>query len=971
MRYKKLLISAGVALALLAGLLYGAATFWTEYAWFVELGFSKVFVTTLIAQFGTGAAFGLVALALLGLHVYLIRRLSRPRTDWVIVTPEGNLDLRDLVARVSTPVVVAAALLVATGMGYWAALAWEDVLKAIYATPFGRSEPILGLDVGFYLFRVPLLQFAQQWLVYLTALCAALSAIVYTARGAIVVKGRWPVMSPAVRAHLLFALACVVATIAWGFRIEMYETLFSKRGIAYGATFTDVYANLVAYRLLIVACLVCAAFLLVSMRSGAQSGPEALKWPLISVVGVVVLWVLGVFVWPTVVQRLIVNPNELEKERPYLEHAIEGTRRAYGIDQVEMREFPAEETLTAKELAANPTTIDNIKIWDHRPLRETYRQMQVIRLYYDFPNISVDRYRIDGRYWQVMLSARELIHDQLPAQSQTWVNRHLQYTHGYGVCLSPVNHAIGEGLPDFWIKDIPPRARHQELRITRPEIYYGLESDDYVLVKTTTQEFDYPRGRDNAYCTYQGRGGVGVGSFMRRLLFALRFADINLLFTEHLKPESRILFNRSIQQRVTSVAPFLMLDQEPYIIVADGRLLWVQDAYTISYRYPYSQPTPLGRRKRINYLRNSVKVTIDAHDGSLALYVWDAGDPMIQTYRKMFPSLFKRRDEMPAAVRAHVRYPKDLFTVQAAMYESFHMSDPRVFYNQEDKWSIARELEEKTGIRREVPRRQPGVSAEVVTSQARMTPYYMIMRLPGERAEKFLLMLPYTPTNKDNMVAWMTGHCEEEDYGKLRVYVFPKQKLVFGPMQIEARIDQDDYISQWITLRNQQGSSVIRGDLLVIPIEQSLLYVEPIYLQSTQTQLPELKQVIVSFGDKVSMQPTLRRALDEVFGPSLTPARANTPEGVRAAARAANAPARPAGASQVEVLGVGVVQPAARLAGEALGHYRKAQQVLGQGDWAAYGREQQQLADRLEQLSRVLDPALRPAVAPAVKPPAP
>lgn len=974
MKRRNLWVGLGVTVAVLAGVLYGAATFWTEYAWFVELGFSKVFVTTLIAQVGTGVVFGLVALGLLALHVYLIRRFSRPRTDWVIVTPEGNLDLRDLVARVSTPVVAMAALLVAAGLGYWAARAWEDVLRAFYATPFGRREPILGEDIGFYLFRVPLLQFTQQWLVYLTGLCAAIAAIVYTARGAIVVKGNWPVMAPAVRAHLLFALACVIAAIGWGFRIEMYETLFSKRGIAYGATFTDVKANLIAYRLLIVACIVCAGFLLVAMRSGPKTGPESIKWPLISVAGVVALWLLGVFVWPTVVQRLIVNPNELEKERPYLEHAIEGTRRAYGIDRVEVREFPADETLTMKDLAANPTTIDNIKIWDHRPLRETYRQLQVIRLYYDFPNISVDRYRIDGRYWQVMLSARELIHAQLPAQSQTWVNRHLQYTHGYGVCLSPVNHAIGEGLPDLWIKDIPPQSRHEELRITRPEIYYGLESEDYVLVKTTTQEFDYPRGRDNAYCTYQGRGGVGVGSSISRLLFALRFADINLLFTEHLKPESRLLFNRSIQQRVASVAPFLMLDQEPYIIVADGRLVWVQDAYTISYRYPYSQPTSLGRRKRINYLRNSVKVTIDAYDGSVALYVWDQSDPLIQTYRKMFPSLFKDRREMPAAVRAHVRYPKDLFTIQAAMYESFHMTDPRVFYNQEDKWNIARELDEKAGIRREVPRRQPGVNAEVVTSQARMTPYYMIMRLPGERTEKFLLMLPYTPTNKDNMVAWMTGHCEEEDYGKLRVYVFPKQKLVFGPMQIEARIDQDDYISQWITLRNQQGSSVIRGDLLVIPIEQSILYVEPIYLQSTQTQLPELKQVIVSFGDKVAMQPTLRRALEEVFGPSLTPARANTPEGVRAAARAGSASADAAAGSgpvpgQAGAAGV-VAEGTVRLAGEALGHYRKGQQVLGQGDWGAYGREQQQLAEKLEQLSRALESALRPA-APAAQPPAP
>jgi hypothetical protein len=967
---KKLAILAAI-LFLLAAILTGMAHYYTEYVWFAQLGFGPVFAKMLLTQVGMGIGAGLVALAFFLVHVALIRRFSKPREVWTIPTAAGDvIDVRDVVKKVSTPVVVLAAVLAAALMGFWASRHWEEMLKFLNQTPFGRAEPILGRDIGFYLFALPVMQFAQEWLIYLTGIGLALAAAVYFLRGAIELKGYLLEMSSQVRTHLLVATACILVVIAWGWRLEMFETLFSKRGVAYGATYADVYVNLVAYRVMVAACLVCAAFLVALVFARLQ-GAKATRYPAFALAGVFVLYLIGSFVAPTLVQQFVVNPNELDKEKPFLAYAIAGTREAYDLDKIEVKEFPALETLSVADLQKNKTTIDNIKIWDHRPLRATYKQMQAMRLYYDFPSITVDRYHAEGQYYQVMLSPRELVVEQLPEQSQTWVNAHLQYTHGYGVCLSPVKRVVGEGLPDLWIKDIPPESRYPHLKITRPEIYYGQQTTEYALIDTTTKEFDYPKGSENEYSTYQGSGGIGIGSFFRRLLFAIRFADVNLIFTQYLTPRSRILFYRTIQERVQALAPFLMLDQEPYMVVADGRLFWVQDAYTISYRYPYSQPTPLGRGKRINYIRNSVKVVVDAYHGQVHFYVWNDKDPMVQTYAKIFPALFRPASDMPAYLRPHVRFPKDLFTIQAVMYESFHMTDPQIYYNQEDKWAVSRELAEKTvGRQKDQAEQQQlgGVTAKQVTNTARMDPYYMIMRLPREKQEEYLLMVPFTPVNKDNMVAWMTARCDGSDYGKLLVYTFPKQKLIFGPMQIEARIDQDEYISQWITLRNQQGSTVIRGDLLVIPIQESILYVEPIYLQSTQTQLPELKQVVVSFGKRLTMKETLQEALQEVF--DIKDARlAQAVAGEKGdAAGSARRPATPPGGSSQPALppltGGATTKDARAVLDQAAGHYQSAQEKVAQGDWAGYGAEQQALKKTLDELAQILEGKLKPRTAP-------
>jgi len=957
---KKLTI-LGAIMGVVSAIVAGMATFYTEFLWFDHLGFSSVYLTVLFSQVGIGALFGTVCFVLLMAHILLIRRHSQPRQDWTLTVPDGEVvDIKQIVAKVGTPVVVFAALLVSVGMGYWASLHWEDVLKFLNRTPFGQMEPILDKDIGFYLFELPIMEFVQEWLIYLTGLCAVLVAVVYALRGALDFRNGLLVCSNKVRGHLLLAVALVMFVLAWGWRIEMFETLFSKRGVAYGATYTDVYVNLVAFRILIAACVAVGVYLLALIKLAPQ-GKKATYYPAYGLGAVVVLYLIGTFAWPSVVQQFVVNPNELAKERPYLVNAIAGTRAAYGLDKIESKKFPANGKLDWAGVKRHTPTIENIKIWDHRPLKSTYKQVQVIRLYYDFPAISVDRYTVNNRYWQVMLSARELVLSQLPAQSQTWVNEHLQYTHGYGVCLSPVNRVVGEGLPDLWIKDIPPKSRYPRLQVTRPEVYYGQATDDYVLVKTNTQEFDYPKGSENKYTTYQGEGGVGIGSFFRRLLFAIRMQDVNLIFTSYLTKESRILFNRQVQQRVLAVAPFLMLDQEPYLVVDRGRMFWIQDAYTISYRYPYSQPTSLGRRNRINYIRNSVKVVVDAYHGKMQFYIWDKHDPMIATYAKMFPKLFKQREEMPASMVAHVRYPKDLFTVQAVMYESFHMTDPRIWYNQEDKWSVSRELAEKTVGREGERNSVPGVTTREVSGVGRMAPYYMIMRLPQEPQEEFLLMLPFTPSNKDNMVAWMTGRCDGDNYGKLLVYRFPKQKLIFGPMQIEARIDQNEHISEWITLRNQQGSTVIRGDLLVIPIDQSILYVEPIYLEATQTKLPELKQVIVSFGKKLAMQEDLRTALYEVFGVGVS-------EQARDKSRGA------AGAKPVMALR----RNAGALLLEARTAYDEGVKKVADGDWGGYGDAQIRLKKALDKLADALQPRLQPkaetptrGAAPATVTPAP
>jgi len=608
---------------------------------------------------------------------------------------------------------------------------------------------------------------------------------------------------------------------------------------------------------------------------------------------------------PALFQRFYVKPSELQLEAPYIGRNIGLTQEAYNLRQIEVKPFPAEQGLTFASLEANRATVDNIRLWDWRPLMDTYAQLQEIRTYYKFLDVDIDRYRLGDTYQQVMLSARELDPALLSPNAQTWVNLHLLFTHGNGVVMSPVTQKTAEGLPVLYLKDIPPVASGGP-PIEEPRLYFGQGDTGYVIVKTSTPEFDYPKGQDNAYTAYRGTDGVAVGGLARRSLFAWHYGDANILLTGYITGESRILLHRNIQDRVSTVAPFLRLDHDPYVVVSEGRLFWIQDAYTISDWFPYAQPrTPGGT----NYIRNSVKAVIDAYNGTVDFYVSDPADPILRTYQRIFPGLFKPLAAMPQDLQQHIRYPEDLFLAQAQLYRAYHMDAPEVFYNREDLWQFPREL--------------GGIDGANSREGARMEPNYMIMRLPGEARAEFVLMLPMVPSQRENLIAWLAARCDPPDYGKLIVYEFPKEKLVYGPFQIEARIQQNTDISQQISLWNQMGSRVIRGNLLVVPIENSILYVSPLYLRAESGQLPELKRVIAAYGDRVVMEETLGAALAALF------------KGTAPAPLAAS----PAGAADTR-------------ATEALAHYDRAIERLKAGDWSGFGAELDALRPLLEGLGR-------------------
>jgi uncharacterized membrane protein (UPF0182 family) len=606
--------------------------------------------------------------------------------------------------------------------------------------------------------------------------------------------------------------------------------------VLFGAGYVDAHVTQWGY--LLAAGLL--AFLALSCVVVGVSKVSAIRVVYLFLVTLVV-YVGAVRVYPGIVQSYVVDPNELAKERPYIRHNIRFTRQGFNLHHVKEIEFPAKTNLTYADIRNNQPTLDNVRLWDEVPLKQTFSQLQEIRLYYEFPGIDVDRYTVDGKLRQVMLSVRELNTTRLSDQAQTWLNRHLVYTHGYGVCMSPVNEVTPEGLPKFYIKDLPPVSAIDTV-ITRPEIYFGEKAGDYAIVNTREEEFDYPKGNNNVYTQYNGRGGILIDRYYKRLLFALKLRDINLLISPQITRNSRLLLNRTVTEMLQALAPFLTFDSDPYLVITDqGRLVWMIDAYTTSTTYPYSEPDTDG----INYIRNSVKATIDAYNGTVRLYVADPNDPIIATYKRIFPRLFRPSDDMPASVKSHMRYPRDLFTRQVSMYCTYHMQDPQVFYNREDVWALPQETSEK--------------------GQQTMAAYYIVSRLPRDPRESFMLMMPFTPTDKNNMIAWMSANCDGDDYGKLTVFRFPKEKTVFGPMQIESRIDQDTEISQHFTLWSQVGSRVIRGNLMVIPIEDALIYVEPIYLQAIQSKLPELKRVVFAYNDQVVMEETLNEAISRVF----------------------------------------------------------------------------------------------------------
>ena len=700
--------------------------------------------------------------------------------------------------------------------------------------PYGQSDPLYGKDIGFYLFSLPAYVAIKNWMLLTLVLSALFAGAVYFVQGNLTFGTSLP-PSPWVIAHGSALLGLFFAVKAWSYWLDRYLLLYGDNGVVVGAAYTDVNIELPVLWVLVGLASVAA------IASWANMWMRSYRLPAVGA-GLVfgASFVLG-FIVPALFQRIYVKPNELQLETPYLQRNISLTQEAYNLRQITVKPFPAEQGLTLQSLQDNRATIDNIRLWDWQPLIDTYAQLQEIRTYYKFLDVDVDRYELGGSYQQVMLSARELEPTRLPPNAQTWVNQHLIFTHGNGVVMSPVTQKSAEGLPIFYLRDIPAIASGGP-PLTEPRIYFGQSAESYVIVKGNTPEFDYPKGADNAYTAYNGADGIAVGGMARKTLFAWYFNDPNILLTRYITGESRVLFRRNIRNRVREIAPFLHLDHDPYAVVSNGRLFWIQDAYTTSSWFPYAQPLPRGS---LNYIRNSVKIIIDAYNGTVDFYVADPLDAVLETYRRVFPGLFKPFSALPPDLQKHVRYPEDFFFIQAQMYRAYHMNAPEVFYNREDLWQF--------------PRRPTGSDGE------EMEPYYINMRLPGETRTEFFLMLPMVPSQRQNMIAWLAARCDQPDYGKLIVYEFPKEKLVYGPFQIEARINQNTEISQQISLWNQMGSRVIRGNLLVVPIENSILYVSPLYLRAETGQVPELKRVIAAYGDRVVMEETLDGALAALF----------------------------------------------------------------------------------------------------------
>ena len=875
-----------------------AVPLYTDWLWYVEVGFTQVFTTVLSLRgwlfLGAGGA---VFIFVYG-NLWLAARTAAPDVLWELddqLGLPGRAVLEPLIRKLLLPVIAVIGIL----SGLRASASWDMVLGYINRSAFGATDPLFGRDIAFFVFELPLWRFLYSGAMTLVLGTLLLSVATYVLLRSLVLTAQGPRLAAGARTHLLALGALLLVLRALGFWLDRYELVYSPRGVVFGASYTDVHAALPVLGALTALALLCAAACLFQMtRPG---------WGFL-VAGLVVLgvaWAGGLGIWPALLQRFQVMPNELVAERPYIEHNIRMTRQAYGLNAVKEQDFAAEERLTSAALERNALTIKNIRLWDHRPLLTSFGQLQEIRTYYKFADVDVDRYLINNELRQIMLSARELSYPHLP--SRVWINEHLTFTHGYGLVAGPVNRVTPEGLPDLFVKDIPPISTGGFPKITRPQIYYGELSNEYVIVRTRSQELDYPSGDQNVYSRYTGRGGVPMNG-LRKLAFAMRFGEIKILLSDDLTAESRLMMYRRVAERVRQAAPFLRYDHDPYFVVTDdGRLVWIIDAYTTTDRYPYAQP-----ERGLNYIRNSVKVTVDAFDGTMVFYVVDPADPLIRAWARAFPRLFTPFERMPANLRAHVRYPEDLFTLQAKMYGTYHMQDPQVFYNKEDLWTIPRLTQE--GRDRE------------------MEPYFTIMRLPGGKAEEFVLLSGFNPARRDNMIAILAARSDAPNYGGLIVYTFPKQKLVYGPRQIDARVNQDPVISAQFSLWNQQGSRVLRGSLLAIPIEDSLIYVQPIYLSAEQGALPELRRVIVAFGNQIAMEPSLEQSLQRIFGGRI---------------REESATGRGPEAAGPEPAGSAALAPLAQRAWDA---WQKGQEALRRGDWAGYGQAQKQLEDTLRQL---------------------
>lgn len=889
--------------------------FLVDVQWYSEMGYLNVFFTRIFTQLEVGVPIFIFILILAYLYLIYLKRQYLKHTN--IVYQKAQLK------KVNRLLLLASAIISLIVSASIASSYWYDILKFINSTSFNLADPLFNQDVSFYIFGLPvykeLYNFVLVTLILLTILTLIFKLIIASAgdnlgqdMGNVLRMDRrqgkelWKSIIESAGRPVAFMMSAIFLLIGAGCLFRNYDLVYSPRGVAFGASFTDVHVS-IPFNYAIMGLSVLAAI--------------SIFYTLYKKKVKLTLWIIGIMIGASILQGiaeaayqgLIVQANEIDKEKPYIQNNIKYTQAAYNLGSVEQKDFPAEQNLTAQDIQNNSATIKNIRINDFGPALDAYNQLQGIRYYYRFNDIDIDRYNINGNYTQVFLSAREMDQSKLGA-NLTWQNSHMVYTHGFGVAMSPVNTVTSEGQPDLIIKDIPP-ASSVDIKIDRPAIYFGELTDDYIITDTNTvKEMDYPSGDDNKYTVYDGSAGINLGG-LNRLLFMFKTGDFNFLLSQDINSNSKIIINRNIMDRVQKIAPFLQYDSDPYLVINNGKLYWIIDAYTTTSAYPYSEP--LGD---INYIRNSVKVIVDAYNGTTNFYLVDDKDPLAVTYGKIFPGLFKSASEIPAGFTEHFRYPEDIFNVQLQVYAKYHMTDPGVFYNKEDLWSVPSNTQTVD---------QQGVKPE---------PSYVIMKLPDGTDEEFMLISPYTPSGKDNMIAWLGARMDGSNYGKLIVYKFPKQKVTYGPTQFKARINQDPTISKELSLWNQQGSSVINGTIITIPIDKSLLYIMPVYIKSSgQNSIPEVKRVVLGYGDNIVMEETLDQALNDIFsldqtGTQVTPPVVTPPSG--------NQPPSTVSSD---------VQDLIKRANDEFNAAKEAQQ---NGDWTNYGAHLSELQNILNQLNQ-------------------
>ncbi len=892
----KIVILIGIIIFIIIALFVGAKI-WLNYTWFNNLGLLSVFITVFWTRIGMWFTFFFIFLIFAGVNFIIAFKKGNIQS---IKIQQGGVPV-EISRKIGIIIALLGLLILGLIMARNGSGRWELILKYFNKAEFNIADPVFHRDLSFYVFTLPVFLFLKSWSLGTIILTMIAVSFLYLVSGNVSFENNKLTISDQAKKHIISLILLIVIIIAWNYWLKVYQLLFSKRGLIYGAGFTDVKVSRPSFYVMIAVSLFTAVLTYIGIKK------NSFKQPLIGfgilIAGAIVI--TGIV--PGIVQQVSVRPNELVKELPYIKNNINYTRKGFNLEIIEREAFPVEDSLTAADFTPEEGITKNIRLWDHRPLKATFSQIQEFRLYYDFYDVDVDRYHFGDEYRQVMLSAREINYDEIPPEAKTWVNETLQFTHGYGLVMAPVNEIGEEGLPVLIVKDIPPKI-FVPLELERPEIYYGEQTIPYVIVNTKLAEFDYPKGDTNATVRYAGTGGLQIKSSIRKFLLAVQLKSLEIIFTKYLNPDSRIMVFRSIQERVPKIAPFLKFDPNPYLVVHDKKLFWIIDAYTITDQFPYSTPS----EGRYNYIRNSVKITVDAYTGDVKFYIIDREDPIIKTYSNIFPDMFNDISEMSEGLQRHIRYPLYIFSVQAEIYSTYHMTDPQVFYNKEDKWNIPREIygEEETD----------------------MIPYYTIVKFPdADQNEEFVLILPFTPTNKNNMLAWIAAMCDGENYGRIIEYKFPKEKLLYGPLQIESRIDQNSEISQLFTLWGQKGSSVIRGNLLVYPIKDSLIYVEPVYLKAEQSELPELKRVIIGYQDNIVIGLNLEDALYKMFG---------RPE------------AEIAGKEEAVIVEpeFGALLSIKNLVDRAVLYYNQSQAMLREGDFAGYGLQIEQLQTVLDQL---------------------